>query len=105
MPWRSADTDPFLAMRREMNRLFDDAFGGFGLPSLFGPVMGRMPAEMVVPQMDVSETERELQITAEVPGIDAKDIEVLLADDPADDPRRDESGPRRERAQLSCDGV
>jgi HSP20 family protein len=107
MPWRSADTDPFLAMRREMNRLFDDAFGGFGLPSLFGPVMGRMPAEMVVPQMDVSETERELQNTAEVPGIDAKDIEVLLADDrltirgetKAD---HDESGPRRERAQLSC---
>jgi hypothetical protein len=23
------DTDPFLAMRREMNRLFDDAFSGF----------------------------------------------------------------------------
>jgi HSP20 family molecular chaperone IbpA len=31
--------------------------------------------------MDVSETERQLQITAELPGIDAKDIEVLLADD------------------------
>ena len=28
----SEDTDPFLAMRREMNRLFDDAFSGFGLP-------------------------------------------------------------------------
>jgi HSP20 family protein len=82
-PWRSLETDPFMAMRREMNRLFDDAFGGFdlGLPSLFGPVMGRMPAEMVVPQIDVSETERELQITAELPGIDPKDIEVLLADD------------------------
>ncbi len=76
-----ADTDPFTAMRREMNRLFDDAFGGFGLPSLFGPAFGRMPAETLVPQMDVSETEREIHIAAELPGIDPKDVEVVLADD------------------------
>ena len=80
-PWRSSDNDPFMAMRREIDRLFDDAFGGFGFPSLFGPVTGRMSAEMVAPQMDVSETERELQIAAELPGIDPKDVEVLLADD------------------------
>jgi HSP20 family protein len=79
-PW-GADTDPFLAMRRQMNRLFGDAFGGFGLPSLFGPAFGRMPAENLAPQMDVSETERELHITAELPGIDPKNVEVMLADD------------------------
>jgi HSP20 family protein len=75
------DTDPFMAMRHEMNRLFENAFGGFGLPTLFGPAFGGMPAQTLAPQMDVSETEREIHVTAELPGIDPKDIDVMLADD------------------------
>jgi HSP20 family protein len=74
----SEDSDPFLAMRREMNRLFDDAFGGFGLPSVFGPALRQMPAP---PKIDVSETENEIQVTAEMPDIDQNDVEVLLEDD------------------------
>jgi HSP20 family protein len=74
----SEDNDPFLAMRREMNRLFDDVFGGFGLPSAFGPALRQMPA---APKIDVSETDNEIQITAEMPGIDQNDVEVLLEDD------------------------
>jgi molecular chaperone DnaK len=31
-------------MRREMNRLFDDAFGGFGLASALGSALRQMPA-------------------------------------------------------------
>jgi HSP20 family protein len=76
-----ADTDPFMAMRHEMSRLFGDAFGGLGLPTLFGAALGGMPAQTLAPQMDVSETEREIQVTAELPGIDPKDVEVMLADD------------------------
>ena len=75
------DTDPFLQMRREMNRLFDDVFsgfGGFGLPGAFAPALQQMPA---APKIDVSETENEIQIKAEMPGIDQKDVEVLLEDD------------------------
>ena len=78
------DTDPFMAFRREMNRVFDDAFRGFGrgsMPSLFGPAFGRMPMETLMPQIDVSESEREIQVTAEMPGINEKDVEVILADD------------------------
>jgi HSP20 family protein len=74
----SEDNDPFLAMRREMNRLFDDVFGGFGLPSAFGPALRQMPA---APKIDISETDNEIQITAEMPGIDQNDVEVLLEDD------------------------
>jgi HSP20 family protein len=74
----SEDTDPFLAMRREMNRLFDDVFGGFGLPTAFGPALRQMP---VAPKIDVSETDNEIQVTAEMPGIDQNDVEVLLEDD------------------------
>jgi HSP20 family protein len=72
------DTDPFLQMRREMNRLFDDVFGGFGLPSLFGPSLRQMA---MAPKIDVSETDNEIQVTAEMPGIDQNDVQVLLEDD------------------------
>jgi HSP20 family protein len=74
----SEDTDPFLAMRREMNRLFDDVFGGFGLPSVFGPALRQMA---MAPKIDVSETDNEIQVTAEMPGIDQNDVEVLLEED------------------------
>lgn len=74
----SEDMDPFLAMRREINRLFDDAFSGFGLPSFFGPALRQMPA---APKIDVSETDNEIHVTAEMPGIDQNDVEVLLEDD------------------------
>ena len=76
--WSGEDTDPFLQMRREMNRLFDDVFGGFGLPSVLGPALRQMPA---APKIDVSETDNEIQVTAEMPGIDQNDVEVLLEDD------------------------
>src|SRR5258708_28125594 len=72
------ETDPFLQMRREMNRLFDDVFSGFGLPSVLGPALRQMPA---APKIDVSETDNEIQVTAELPGIDQNNVEVLLEDD------------------------
>ena len=74
----SEDSDPFLQMRREMNRLFDDVFSGFGLPSVLGPALRQMPA---TPKIDVSETDNEIQVTAELPGIDQNNVEVLLEDD------------------------
>jgi len=74
------DTDPLMGFRREMNRLFDDALRGFGMPSLLGPAFGRMSMGTLMPQIDVSESDHEIQVTAELPGIDEKDVEVILAD-------------------------
>ena len=45
------------------------------------PNRSSMPAQTLAPQMDISETEREIHVTAELPGVDPKDIEVMLADD------------------------
>ena len=77
----SEDSDPFMAFRREMNRVFDDAFRSSGLPSLVGSAFGRMPEGTLMPQIDVSESEHEIQVTAELPGIDEKDVHVTLAED------------------------
>jgi HSP20 family protein len=74
--FRAADRDPFLSLHREMNRLFDDAFRGFGgrLPAAGGFSFGGWPS------VEVSDGASEIKVTAEVPGLEEKDIEVLLED-------------------------
>jgi len=67
------DESPFLALHREMNRLFDDAFRAFDTPALFG----RMPAW---PSLEVTDTDGEIRVAAELPGMDENDVEVLLED-------------------------
>ena len=72
---RGAEVSPFLTLHREMNRLFDDVFNNFGnTPSLFG----RMPAW---PSVEVIQSDKDIRISAELPGLDEKDVEVLVDDD------------------------
>jgi HSP20 family molecular chaperone IbpA len=62
-----------------MNRLFDDAFRGFDLaPFDFGRGFNRT---LGWPNIEVSETDKEIKVTAELPGLEEKDIEVDLAND------------------------
>ena len=77
-PRRSEDTSPFLSLHREMNRLFDDFFRGFGptMPAGFG-LAG---AGVGWPHIEVGETDQEMRVTAELPGLEEKDIEVTLQD-------------------------
>jgi HSP20 family protein len=70
--------DPFLSLHREMNRLFDDVFRGTGLPTASGsPGQGDV-GNFVNASMNVSETENEIRITAELPGVTEQDIDVSL---------------------------
>lgn len=72
-------SDPFLSLHRDVNRLFDDLFRGGQTPTS----SQREGAEggMLMPQMDVSETERELKICAELPGVSENDVDIRLEDD------------------------
>ena len=71
------EVSPFLTLRREMDRVFDDVFRGFdGLPGFAG-LSGR---GLSWPSLEVSETDREIRISAEIPGLEEKDVEVLLAE-------------------------
>jgi Molecular chaperone (small heat shock protein) len=67
------DSDPFTQLQRRMNSLFDDFFGRSS-PDLWGGKTGAFQ-----PRIDVSETDKEVRITAELPGLDEKDIEVTMA--------------------------
>ena len=73
---RTEDNHPFLTLQREMNRLFDDTFRGFDL-SPFGTAR-LYDGATSWPNIEVSETEKEVKVTAELPGLDEKDIEVEL---------------------------
>jgi HSP20 family protein len=73
---RRDEHNPFLALHREMNRLFDDMFNGFGLPSR-GPSL--MEGRFSWPRVELAESDKELKVTAELPGMDEKDVQVELA--------------------------
>jgi HSP20 family protein len=73
---RSYDgVSPFFALRREMDRLFDDAFRGFGLSS-WGNGAG-----FGWPHVEVVDRDKEVRVTAELPGLDEKDVEIRVEDD------------------------
>jgi HSP20 family protein len=69
--------DPFLSFRREVDRLFDDVFSrSFGrFPAAFGG------SGFLHPTIDVEDNEKELVVTAELPGLEQKDFEVTLSGD------------------------
>ena len=71
---RSESLSPMVSLSREMNRLFDNMFRGFDDSRTWG---GR---QADWPRIDVEETDKNYRVTAELPGMDEKDVEVLLQD-------------------------
>jgi HSP20 family protein len=70
---RSDSLSPVVSLHREMNRLFDEVFRGFDDSRLWG---GRG----AWPSVEVEETENEYRVSAELPGLEERDVEVLLQD-------------------------
>lgn len=69
-----SDQEPSLfSLHRDMDRLFDDMLRGFGAQGLFDR---RRPW----PRLEVEESDAEYRIHAELPGLDEKDVEVLMKD-------------------------
>jgi HSP20 family protein len=69
------DNDPFLALQRHMNRIFDDFAGGFGVPA-----STRASWAGAWPRVEIHETGNEVKITADMPGLEEKDVELSLHD-------------------------
>lgn len=68
--------NPFTSLQREVDRLFEDFTRGF--PSL-APFSGGNGG-LLTPSVDVSETDKEIEITAELPGLEEKDVQINVAD-------------------------
>jgi HSP20 family protein len=64
--------NPLSAFRQEMDKLVESFFGGFD----FHP-FGRRSVTFM-PQVDVADTDKEIKVSVELPGLDDKDVEVSL---------------------------
>jgi HSP20 family protein len=76
--------DVWRSFRSEMDRLFDRFSGGFGFPSLrrmFDIEPGRPIStfRFSVPAIDMTEDDKAYKISAELPGLDAKDVDVSIS--------------------------
>jgi HSP20 family protein len=64
-------TDIFSSLHREIDRLFEDftrSWPAFGSTS------------ELTPSMDVTETDKEIEVTAELPGLQEKDVQINVSD-------------------------
>jgi HSP20 family protein len=79
--------DIWRSFRGEMDRLFDRFFSPYGMPSLrrmFDLDPGwrfDTSFSFAAPAIDFSEDDRAYKITAELPGLEAKDLDVSIAGD------------------------
>jgi HSP20 family protein len=74
---RQEPFDPFYTLHREMNRLFDDVFRGFGPLGRVGSPL--MEGQLGWPQIELSETDKTVTVSAELPGLSEKDVQVEIA--------------------------
>lgn len=65
--------NPFISLQREIDRLFDDFTRGF-------PALSTGGTAELLPNLDVTETDKQIEITAELPGLEEKDVQVNLSD-------------------------
>jgi HSP20 family protein len=82
IPWRnkqhdgmSGESAPLATLRNEMDRLFDsfvrEPFGMLDWPAFMG-------GEKWWPAVDVAESDKDVTIRAEIPGIDPKELDVTV---------------------------
>lgn len=87
LPVRRPSTDfygPLTSLHDEVDRLFNDAFCRFGMPSIFHDdfwSQGAHPAapSLMRPNVDISAGENEYLVTVEVPGIDERDVTLEVS--------------------------
>lgn len=78
---------PLTRLRDDMDRLFDDFFGGRQWPPGRGSEgWGRLPSHfnvvgngLVEVKLDVSETPEAIEIEAEIPGVSESDLDIALS--------------------------
>lgn len=81
LPVAGGPVSPILQLYREIDRLFDDAFRGFGFPAQAMPQWPSDLPGMLKPVLDIQETDKQYKISLEVPGVEEKDIQITLDND------------------------
>jgi len=68
---------PFFGLQRNIDRMFDEFFNDFGRFEL-SPFNGDN-LSMFNPSLDISETDAEIKVSAELPGLSEEDVDVSLS--------------------------
>ena len=83
VPWKSNElserertTDPFVALRRDMNRLFDNFLDDDWLAT-----WPNLRTERFSPRVNVTENDTAITVSAELPGISEEDVDITLQRD------------------------
>ena len=76
VPVRYERDDPFALLRHDMDSLSDDFFRGFDIEPMWSGSISSFS-----PNVDIKENDKEIKVTAELPGIDEKDIDLTLNKD------------------------
>ena len=78
---------PLLALRDQMDRLFDDFLNEWRMPSLSRDIFNFAPFQVPTfseggldVKFDVCDSENAIEVTAELPGLEEKDVELTLGD-------------------------
>ena len=70
--------NPLMSLNRDINRLFDDLLQPSALPTMADTAVA---TALITPRINVSETDTEIRVTAELPGVDLDNLEVDVMDD------------------------
>ncbi len=78
LPLRRSEADPFRLFQQQLNRLFDDFFSD----SMLSPWRenGGDAWNANMPKVDLHESGTEVKLSAELPGMDEKDVTVEMDD-------------------------
>ena len=71
VPVRREEDHPFSLLRREMDEVFENFFSGFDMPFASN-------LDVFTPKVDLAETDKEIKVSAELPGMDEKDIDLSV---------------------------
>ena len=71
--------DPFTMLRRDIDRVFGNFLGDSRWPDRTLNMLDRQLGSFM-PEIDVKETENEFRVTADLPGMDEKDLQVSFID-------------------------
>jgi HSP20 family protein len=64
------ETNPLTVLQQEVDRLFDG----------FSRSVAGFSSRTLMPSMDLAETDKEIELTAELPGMEEKDVQLNVAD-------------------------
>jgi HSP20 family protein len=87
LPWKRARSNAalrrdgdgesgVLTLQQDINRLFDTFWRGIGMPM---PAAWNVVTTEGLPRVDVRETDKEVVVAAELPGMDENDVEISVA--------------------------